>query len=58
MTEREKAIKEWLDIHCRMCANNDDRGTKFVNCQAEYETLKIFGISCIHYEKYIESEEV
>ena len=29
--EREKAINEWLGIHCRMCANNDDRGTDFLN---------------------------
>lgn len=38
--EREKAINEWLDIYCRKCANNDDRGTDFVNCQAECEVQK------------------
>lgn len=48
--EREKAINEWLDIHCRMCANNDDRGTDFLNCQAECEVQKDVGIACIHYD--------
>lgn len=56
-TEREKAINEWLDIHCRKCAYNDDRGTDFVNCQAEYETLEHFGIACIHYEEYVAESE-
>lgn len=50
-TEREKSINEWLDKHCRMCANNDDRGTDFLNCQAECEVQKDIGIACIHYEE-------
>lgn len=41
--EREKAINEWLGIHCRMCANNDDRGTDFLNCQAECEDFNLTG---------------
>ena len=61
--ERKKAINEWLDIHCRTCANNDDRGTDFLNCQAECEVQKDIGIACIHYEEAYdiepqESEEV
>lgn len=56
--EREKAINAWLGIHCPKCANNDDRGTGFVNCQAEGEVEKDVGIACIHYEEYVaESEE-
>ena len=57
--EREKAINEWLGIHCRMCANNDDRGTDFLNCQAECEVQKDIGIACIHYEEAydVESQE-
>lgn len=55
--ERKKAIDEWLEINCRNCANNDDHGTEFVNCQAECEVQKDVGIACIHYEEYIESEE-
>ena len=55
--EREKAINEWLDIHCRMCANNDDRGTDFLNCQAECEVQKDVGIACIHYEEYTAESE-
>jgi hypothetical protein len=50
-SEREKAINEWLGIHCRLCANNDDRGTNFLNCQAECEVQKDIGIACIHYEE-------
>lgn len=49
--EREKAINEWLGIHCLKCANNDDRGTDFLNCQAECEVQKDIGIACIHYEE-------
>jgi len=49
--EREKTINEWLDAHCRKCINNDDRGTDFVNCQAECEVQKDIGIACIHYEE-------
>lgn len=37
--EREKAINEWLGVHCPKCANNDDRGTDFLNCQAECEEI-------------------
>ena len=55
--ERVRAIKEWLDIHCRNCVNNDDRGTDFLNCQAECEVQKDIGISCIHYEEYVEESE-
>ena len=55
--EREKAINEWLDTHCRKCTYNDDKGTDFVNCQAEHEVQKDVGIACIHYEEYVESEE-
>ena len=54
--ERARAIKEWLDNHCCKCANNDDRGTDNVNCQAECEVQKDVGIACIHYEKYVEEE--
>ena len=57
-SERIRAINEWLDIHCRKCVYNDDRGTDFVNCQAECEVQKGVGIACIHHEEYIaESEE-
>ena len=55
--ERAKAINEWLDIHCPKCANNDDRGTGFVNCQTECEVQKDVGISCIHYEEYVAESE-
>ena len=48
--EREDAIQKWLDEHCRQCDNNADKGTDFVNCQAECEVLKDTGIACIHYE--------
>lgn len=54
--ERENAIKEWLGIHCRTCANNDDRGTDFLNCQAECEVQKDIGIACIHYEEAYDVE--
>ena len=50
--ERKKAIDEWLSAHCSKCAENDDRGTGHVNCQAECEVQKDVGISCIHYEEY------
>ena len=57
-TKRIKAIYDWLGIHCKKCVNNDDRGTDFVNCQAECEVQKDVGIACIHYEEYVaESEE-
>jgi hypothetical protein len=49
--EREKAINEWLGTYCPKCANNDDRGTDFLNCQAECEVQKDIGIACIHYEE-------
>ena len=49
--EREKAINEWLDTHCKKCINNKDKGTDFVNCQAECEVQKDTGIACIHYEE-------
>lgn len=49
--ERQKAINGWLDSHCQTCAENLDRGTGFVNCQAECEVQKDVGIACIHYEE-------
>jgi hypothetical protein len=55
--ERKKAIDEWLSGHCPKCAENDDRGTGYVNCQAECEVQKDVGISCIHYEEYYEQED-
>ncbi len=55
--ERKKAIQEWLDAHCRKCVNNDDRGTDFVNCQAECEVQKDVGIACIHYEEAFDIKE-
>ena len=58
MTEkRANAIAEWARINCRTCANNDDAGTDFVNCQAEHEVLKDVGIACVHYEEYIGESE-
>ena len=54
--ERQKAIDEWLTAHCRKCAENDDRGTGYVNCQAECEVQKDVGIACIHYDEYYEQE--
>ncbi len=48
--ERQALINEWLNAYCPKCANNDDRGTEFVNCQAECEVQKDVGIACIHYE--------
>ena len=56
--ERSNAINEWLETRCKTCIENLDRGTEFVNCQAECEVQKDVGIACIHYEEYIsESEE-
>ena len=55
--ERANAIAEWARINCRTCANNDDAGTDFVNCQAEHEVLKDVGIACVHYEEYIGEAE-
>ena len=54
--ERKKTIDEWLSAHCSKCAENDDRGTGYVNCQAEFEVQKGVGISCIHYEECYEQE--
>lgn len=54
--ERKKAIDKWLSAHCSKCAENDDRGTGYVNCQAECEVQKDVGISCIHYEECYEQE--
>ena len=54
--ERQKAIDEWLSSHCQKCAENDDRGTGYVNCQAECEVQKDVGIACIHYDEYYEQE--
>ena len=55
-TERQKAINEWLDSHCRKCVENDDRGTDFVNCQAECEVEKDIGIACIRYEECVDED--
>ena len=55
-TEREKAINEWLGTHCQTCVENLDRGTEFVNCQAECEVQKDVGIACIHYEEAYDIE--
>lgn len=55
--EREKAINEWLGIHCPKCANNADKGTEFLNRQAECEVQKDVGIACIHYEEYMAESE-
>ena len=55
--ERQKAIDEWLSEYCQKCTENDDRGTGYVNCQAECEVQKDVGIACIHYEEYIEQED-
>ena len=55
--ERQEAINEWLDKHCTVCTENLDRGTDYVNCQAEAEVEKDVGICCIHFEEYTESEE-
>lgn len=27
-----QAIDEWMSTHCQKCAENDDRGTGYVNC--------------------------
>ena len=54
--ERQKLIDEWLSIYCQKCAENLDRGTEYVNCQAECEVQKDVGIACIHYEEYHEQE--
>lgn len=54
--ERAKAINEWLGTFCRTCANNDDAGTEFVNCQAECEVQKDVGIACIHYEEAVKED--
>ena len=55
--EREKAINEWLGIHCSKCVNNDDRGTDFLNCQVGCEVQKDVGIACIHYEEYLGEDD-
>jgi len=55
--EREEAINEWLGVHCQTCMENLDRGTGFVNCQAECEVQKDIGIACIHYEEYMAESE-
>ena len=54
--ERQKTIDEWLYSYCQKCAENDDRGTGYVNCQAECEVQKDVGIACIHYDEYYEQE--
>lgn len=52
--ERQKAIDEWCNIHCQTCVENLDRGTGYLNCQAECEVQKDVGIVCIHYEEAVE----
>ena len=49
----ERKIKqlEWQKNYCMNCENNLDKGTYFINCQAEYEVEKDVGIACIHYEE-------
>ncbi len=54
--KRQALINEWLSTYCPSCVNNDDRGTRYVNCQAECEVQKDVGVSCIHYEEYIEDD--
>ena len=48
---RQELQAEWLKYYCPTCANNDDRGTEYCNCQAECEVEKDIGIACIHYEE-------
>ena len=48
---RQELQTEWLKAYCPTCANNNDFGTKYCNCQAEYEVEKDIGIACIHYEE-------
>lgn len=55
--ERADAIREWANLYCRTCVHNDDRGTEFLNCQAEHEVQKDVGIACIHYDEYVEQTE-
>jgi len=57
LSERVKAINEWLNTHCRTCANNLDIGTEYVNCDAECEVQKDVGIACIHYEEGVTMDE-
>ena len=54
--QRANKIEKWLDKHCRMCANNADRDSQFVNCQAECEVEKDIGIACIHYEEAVNDD--
>ncbi len=55
--ERQKAINEWLSLHCRKCVYNEYRGTCGIKCQFVYEILLNVGMSCIHYEEYHEQED-
>lgn len=55
-TRREEQLR-WLNAHCPKCKNNDDKGTEYVNCQAEYEVVKGTGVSCIHYEEHFGGDE-
>ena len=48
---RQELQTEWLKAYCPTCENNSDWGTKYCNCQAEYEVEKDIGIACIHYEE-------
>ena len=56
--ERQRAILKWCETYCPKCENNLDRGTEYLNCQAECEVQKDVGIACIHYEEYVEESEV
>lgn len=49
--ERQLEINEWCKSHCPKCEYNLDKGTEFVNYQAECEVQKDIGIACIHYEE-------
>ncbi len=49
--ERQNLIDEWCTVHCQKCVNNLDRGSGYVNCQADCEVEKDVGIECIHYEE-------
>lgn len=55
--ERQKKIDEWCNIHCQNCVENLDRGTGYLNCQAECEVQKDIGIACIHYEEAMEERD-
>ena len=55
--KRKKLIARWCSIYCQTCEENLDRGTGFLNCQAECEVQKDVGIACIHYQEHIVEED-